>query len=597
MLEQLRKNQKFIIWIVAIVFIVGMAIMGVTGIFTRKSDVVGVIDGTKVTYAMFQEELQANIENYRRQNPDAEISQDMVSQLSDQTWQRMVQRIVLGKQIKKLRVKVTDDDILNEMQNNPPQELMQNPSLQTNGRFDRKKYLTALKQDAQFFTAIEDYFRESLPFTRLMEKVKAKSNINLDSLKAEYLKDNDEMFGRVIMFDYNKMPKPEVTDAEIKAYYDKNKETDKEINKGKSSTMKYLYFEIKPSDNDFNMVKGTVDAIYSDLMKGADFGQLARDESEDPGSAAQNGSLGTFGKGQMVPEFENMAFSMQPGQISKPFKTQFGWHILRVDSIGTADGQPQVKASHILKKVNASMETKDAIKTKAEQAAKLIKKVGIEQAAKQLKMEAMDTDAVYADADFIPGIGQHENLLKFLKKKGKGAVSKVEKDRRGNFIVAQITQKTSDPYVPLEKVKMRIKFDLEKEKKISAMKPYAQNFVKQYKPDQYAAAAEKDTLIKIINIQNFKKDTIVPEVGKVPEINETALKLNTGQISSLLETKSGQFIVICDNRVKADMKSFLANKDEQKKYKDRMEEQAWNRWYDATMKKAKIVDNRQEFNF
>ncbi len=597
MLEQLRRNQKFVIWIVAIVFIVGMGIMGVTGIFEKPRDVIGEIDGTKVTYAMFQEELQKNVEAYRQQNPDADISQDMINSLSDQTWQRLVQKIVLGKQIKKMRVRVTDEDILNEMQNNPPQELMQNPGLQTNGRFDRKKYLTALKQDTQFFNAISDYFRESLPFTRLMDKVKSKSNITLDSLKAEYMKEHDEMFGKVIFFDYNKLPKPAVTDAEIKAYYDKNKDTDKEIKKGKSASMKYLIFEIKPQDADFNLVKATIDDIYNDLMKGADFGQLAKDESEDPGSAAQFGSLGVFGKGQMVPEFEKVAFSQQPGQISKPFKTQFGWHIVRTDSIGSKGGEPQVKASHILKKVNASIESKDAIQEQAQNAAKLIKKIGIEKAAKQLKMEAMDTDAVYSDADFIPGMGKHDALLKFLRKRGVGAVSKVEKDRRGNYIVAQITTKSKDPYVPLEKVKMRLKFELEKQKNVEAMRAKAQNFAKMHKPEEYLVYAPMDSMIKVVNLQNFKKDTYIPEIGKVQEVNEAALKLNTGQTSALIDSKEGQFIVICENRVKADMKSFLSNKDEQKKYKDRMEEQAWNRWYDATMKKAKIVDNRQEFNF
>jgi peptidyl-prolyl cis-trans isomerase D len=597
MLEELRRHQKYVIWIVAFVFIVGMGIMGVTGIFEKKSDTVGVIDGKKISYAMFTDELQKNVENYRQQNPDAEVTPDLMSQLSDQTWQRLVQQTILNKQIRKFRVKVTDDDVLNEIQNNPPQELMQNASLQTNGRFDRKKYLSALKQDTQFFSAIDNYFREKLPYDRLMEKVKAKADINIDSLKAEYLKDNDEMYGKAIFFDYNKLAKPNVTDAEIKAYYDKNKDSDKEINKGKSSAMKFLSFELKPSDADYNLSKTEIDDIYSDLMKGNDFGQLAKDYSDDPGSAAQYGSLGAFSKGQMVPEFEKVAFALQPGQISKPFKTSFGWHIVRVDSSGFEKGQPKVKASHILKKVTASIETKDALQKQAENALTLIKKIGIEKAAKQLKLNPLDSDAVYADADFIPGLGKHDALLKFLSKKGVGAVSAVEKDKQGNYIVAQITQKSKDPYVPLDKAKIRIKYDLEKQKKVEAMKTIAQNFVKTHKPADYLTAAAADTSIKVVTLQNFKTTTSIPEVGTVKEVNAAALKLNTGQISSLIDTKDGQFIIISEKRVKVDMASFLKNKDEQKKYKTRMEEQAWNRWYDALMKDAKIVDNRQDFSF
>jgi len=597
MLEQLRKKQKIVIYFIAFVFIVGMAFMGISSIFTDKTPALGKIDGVKITYDMFQQELQKNVENYRQQNPNAEMTTDLMSQLSDQTWQRLTQKIVLGKQIKKMRIRITDDDVIKEIQNNPPQELMQNASLQTNGRFDRKKYLGALKQDTQFFSAIDTYMRESMPFNRLMEKVKAKSNITLDSLKAEHVKEFDEMFGKLMWFDYNKLPKPNVTDAEIKAYYDKNKDTDKEIKKGKSSAMKIVTFEIKPSDNDYQLSKRDIDDIYSMVLKGEDFGLLAKDYSEDPGSAAQNGSLGYFGKGQMVPEFEQMAFNMQPGQVSKPFKTSFGWHILKVDSLKiSAEGQPQVKASHILKKVSTSQESKDALKAQADKAAKLVKKIGIDKAAKQLKLQPVDTDAVYADNEYIPGIGQHAALLSFLKKRGVGSVSKVEKDKKGNYLVAQITQKTKDPYVPLDKAKIRIKFELEKQKRVATMRSTAQKFVKANKPADYFTAATTDTMIKIINLQNFKKDTSVPEVGKVTELNAAALKMNTGQTSTLIDTKDGQFVIFCEKRVKADMNAFLKNKDEQKKLRTRMEEQAWNRWYDATMKKAKIVDNRQEYN-
>ena len=597
MLEDLRKKQKYVIIFIAFVFIVGMGIMGLTDIFFIKKPVLGKIDGVKITYEMFQEEFQKNVENYRLNNPDAEMSRDLLSQLSDQTWQRMKQQIILGKQMKKLRIKVTDEEVLAEIQNNPPQELMQNPALQTNERFDRKKYLTALKENAEFFAAMEEYVRGSLPFNKLMERIKKDAKITTDSLKAEYLKENDEMYGKLIVFDFNKLPKPEVSDTEIKNEYDKIKDTDKEIKKGKSSTMKFLLFEVKPSDADFNAIKRDIDDIYAMIQKGDDFGQLAKDYSEDTGSAEQFGSLGTFGKGQMVPEFEQMAFSMQPGEVSQPFKTNFGWHILKVHGFSTNEnGEQQVAASHILKKVEASFDTIDMIEQQAKNAAKLVKKEGIDKAAKELKMEPTSTDAIYEDSEFIPGLGQHATLLEFAKKKKAGAVSGIEKDRRGNFIVAQITEKSKDPFVPLDKVKMRIKYDLERKKLIAAMQPIAQQFVKNHKPEEFLVAAAKDSLVKIVNLQNFKNNTTIPEVGRVPEVNTEALKLAEGQVSNLIETEKGQFIIVSEKRTIVDINAFLQDADAQKKLRDRMEEQAWNRWYDAVMKKAEVIDNRQEYN-
>lgn len=72
-------------------------------------------------------------------------------------------------------------------------------------------------------------------------------------------------------------------------------------------------------------------AIVEDLKKGTDFAELAKQKSKDPGSAAEGGDLGYFGKDQMVPEFAEVAFKLDRGQLSDPVKTQFGWHIIKVE--------------------------------------------------------------------------------------------------------------------------------------------------------------------------------------------------------------------------------------------------------------------------
>ena len=71
-------------------------------------------------------------------------------------------------------------------------------------------------------------------------------------------------------------------------------------------------------------------AIKAELDKGGDFAKLAKEKSKDPG-AADGGDLGFFTKEQMVPEFSKVAFSLEPGKISDPVKTQFGWHIIKVE--------------------------------------------------------------------------------------------------------------------------------------------------------------------------------------------------------------------------------------------------------------------------
>ncbi len=69
-------------------------------------------------------------------------------------------------------------------------------------------------------------------------------------------------------------------------------------------------------------------ALY-DINHGKDFGEVAKEKSMCP-SAKHGGDLGWFGKGMMVKEFETAAFALKPGELSKPVKTQFGWHVIKV---------------------------------------------------------------------------------------------------------------------------------------------------------------------------------------------------------------------------------------------------------------------------
>jgi peptidyl-prolyl cis-trans isomerase C len=71
--------------------------------------------------------------------------------------------------------------------------------------------------------------------------------------------------------------------------------------------------------------------LRAKIAAGADFAEVAKENSSDKGSAAQGGLLGYFGMGQMVPEFEAQVAKMQKGEVSEPVKTQFGWHVIKLE--------------------------------------------------------------------------------------------------------------------------------------------------------------------------------------------------------------------------------------------------------------------------
>lgn len=80
--------------------------------------------------------------------------------------------------------------------------------------------------------------------------------------------------------------------------------------------------------------------VKAELEGGGDFAAIAQARSKDPGSGAQGGDLGYFGRGQMVPVFEETAFGLQPGEVSEPVESQFGWHIIKLEDRRTQEPPP-----------------------------------------------------------------------------------------------------------------------------------------------------------------------------------------------------------------------------------------------------------------
>jgi peptidyl-prolyl cis-trans isomerase C len=108
--------------------------------------------------------------------------------------------------------------------------------------------------------------------------------------------------------------------------------------------------------------------VRKKLLAGADFATLARQESDDSGAPSNGGDLGAFGRGQMVPQFEAAAFGLKPGEISEPVKSQFGYHVIKVDahefkSLDEARADVEKRLTpEVTQKFMADLEKKSTIK-------------------------------------------------------------------------------------------------------------------------------------------------------------------------------------------------------------------------------------------
>ncbi|GAB1476038.1 peptidylprolyl isomerase [Bacillota bacterium] len=152
------------------------------------------------------------------------------------------------------------------------------------------------------------------------------SNVAAQEQAAAYMKENkisDEYLKGFYIDQYYSMgfftdltsDLPQVTEEEAKAYYEDNPD-------------KFVIDEVT-ANHILVKEEDLAKEVLAELREGADFGALAKEHSID-GSAANGGSLGTFGRGAMVKEFEDAAFALKPGEISEVVKSQFGYHIIQL---------------------------------------------------------------------------------------------------------------------------------------------------------------------------------------------------------------------------------------------------------------------------
>jgi peptidyl-prolyl cis-trans isomerase C len=155
--------------------------------------------------------------------------------------------------------------------------------------------------------------------------------------------------------------KEAITDDAMHKVYD---EAVKQIGEEKEVHARHILFRAPAGDEKAGKeAEDKIKAVIVRLKKGEDFAKVAGEVTEDPSGKANGGDLGYFTKDQMVPEFSDTAFKLETGQISEPVKTQFGWHVIKVEDKRTKQApkfeevKPQIE-NFVVRKAQAELVTK-----------------------------------------------------------------------------------------------------------------------------------------------------------------------------------------------------------------------------------------------
>jgi peptidyl-prolyl cis-trans isomerase C len=155
--------------------------------------------------------------------------------------------------------------------------------------------------------------------------------------------------------------KAAVTDEAMHKVYD---EAVKQMGQEKEVHARHILIRAAPNDEKASQAaEDKIKAVIARLKKGEDFATVAKEVTEDPSGKANGGDLGYFTKDQMVPEFAEVAFKLEKGQISEPVKTQFGWHVIKVEDSRMKqppkfeEVKPQIE-QYVVRKAQADLVTK-----------------------------------------------------------------------------------------------------------------------------------------------------------------------------------------------------------------------------------------------
>jgi parvulin-like peptidyl-prolyl isomerase len=613
----MRNSAKIIFFIVLVTFLGFMAYGGVVSIISGRTaargggqsappGVIGIVNGQDISTFLFEEQYRAKLANLS--TDEHEPTEIEMEQARTEVWNNITTLALVEQEAQKHTITVNDQEVADYMRNSPPRDLIDQPSFQTEGKFDIGKYQIWLQQMAlspdvrhrELLNDLESQIRNQLLLARMQDVVLSTIKITEADAKRDWIEKNEKAKVRYFFIPAGEFDSTitSVPEAELLARFEKDREQYKQP---EMMVIDYALIPKTTGPDDSASVKEEIDRIYSELISGVDFAELATAFSQDPGSAKNGGDLGWFGEGKMVEQFWKATTSLKNvGDISAPFTSQFGWHIIKLTGKRSAKDdkgveKPEYQASHILIKMEPSPETLAKLEQKSNNFRLDAEKLGFGEAAKEYGITVTESKP-FVKGNQVPGIGANQALNDFAFAGKPGEITDVISGRNG-FYVCKINRRIPAGITPFADVKPRIETQVLREKRVELAHQrgdqLALEFEKGKSFDEVAGLSGKP----IFETDFVNRSQFIPKIGSDPDFVGAAFKLSpSNPVSRVVKSKTGAYIIQYVDRLMADSSVFVAASDSlvngmiESKRKD-----SWSKWLSSIKQKAKIEDYRNVY--
>jgi len=599
-MKAMRRGTKPIIWIVAAAFLGTIFLawgMNLTSRPTEKG-IIGQAGGQDIRDEQYRRVMDYMYYQHQQQNPGQELTESDVKKIRDDAFNTIVNDILFAQERRRLSLELPDIELVEHLRRFPPDFLRTNPSFTNeDGAFDYSKYQQAMNdpQLGQFWAQVEDIIRPQLQQHKLQEYVTSLARVTDPEIKMLFEAAEEKRKVRYVgdrIASYASRMET-VDSSAVEAFYESHMER---YYKDEMVELDYVRFYKSPSTEDTAVVLNELTDLRRRLDQGEDFAELARIYSNEPSAAETGGDLGWFGRNAMVAAFDSAAFALEPGTVSEPVLTRFGYHIIKVHEKRQVNDSDQVHASHILMKIETSGRTLGDLRLAARQFIEDLQETPFDSLAKVYNLQLINTGKFERGAD-IRGIGKDKSVEEFAFRSKVGAVSDIiEKERF--YAVCKIKDRFPAGYQPLSEVwsnaMYAVKLEIGSDSALGKMR----EIQREMDAGKTLAAAAEAVGLKAIETDYFGRYDRIPGVGPEPEFRGVAFSLTPENPISPAFKASGMYCIIeYLDQSDIDLELFTEQRDSifQTIYNGK-QGQIYQAWFEDLYERKEVEDYRYQIS-
>ncbi|MFN8060556.1 MAG: peptidylprolyl isomerase [Vicinamibacterales bacterium] len=578
MLDRMRRYRNLLKWslglvVVAFIFLYVPDFLRSTAGAAGTGGTLADVEGQVITIGeftrLYNTQLQAAKGAY------GNVNEQLLKQLGfdRQILNQLIDERAALAEATRLGISATDAEVR--------ERIVRLPGLQENGQFigeQRYRQLLSMQRPPLTTAEFEDSLRRALVVEKLQGSLADWISVTDADVDAEYRRRNEQVKLAVVPFSADAFRGDvTVSDDQLKSFFEDKKETYRigekrkirflpvsvqairtglnisaqdvetsyDTNIQQYSTPEQIrasHILLKTEGKDEATVRKTAEDLLAKAKGGADFAKLATEFSEDDGSKERGGDLDFFGKGRMVPEFEEAAFKLEPGQMSDLVKTQYGFHIIKLTDRRAANVRSlQEVGPQIAEQLKWERAQQLAQQT-ADKLAPQIKSPGdLDTVAKAGNLTVQES-GFFASDEPIAGLGPSPEAAAQAFGLEPGKVSGAVRTADG-FAFLTVLDKQAPRLPTLDEVKDKVREDAVKVRAVGVAKEKAAQIAPTLKAAADFDKAARDAGLTVEKTEMIGRGAAIPVVGVSPAVDAAAFALGAGAVSDPIETPNGPVVV------------------------------------------------------